>query len=292
MTKIIPHLWFDKEAAEAARWYVSLFEDSAITEVSQLPGTPSGDVEVVSFRLANLQLQAISGGPYFMFNTSISFMVSCGTAEEVDRLYSQLSTGGTELMPLGEYQFSKRYCWLQDRYGLNWQLLLSENAAEHQRIRPTLLFEGDACGRAEEAMEFYQSVFPNSGKGFVSRYESGEAMEPRARVNYGEFSIGDMRLVMMDHGMGGEDAFNEAISFMVLCEGQREIDEYWDKLSHVPEAEQCGWLKDRFGLSWQIVPENMGDLLSGGSQDESRRIMEAFLKMKKIDIKALEEMKQ
>jgi predicted 3-demethylubiquinone-9 3-methyltransferase (glyoxalase superfamily) len=291
MTKIIPHLWFDKEALEAARWYVSLFEGSAITEVHQFPGTPSGDVESVSFRLANMDFQAISAGPYYKFNTSVSFMVSCKTAEEVDRLYAQLSSGGTELMKLGEYPFSKRYCWLQDRYGLNWQLMLTENAEEHVKIRPTLLFEGDACGRAEDAMEFYQSVFPRSGMGFVNRYAPGEAMDPRAGINYGEFNVDDMQLVMMDHGMGGEDDFNEAISFMVLCKDQHEIDEYWGKLSYVPEAEQCGWLKDRFGVSWQIVPANMGDLLAGGSEEEVGKIMGVFLKMKKIDIVALKEMR-
>ena len=288
MMKIIPHLWFDKEAVEAANWYVSLFDGSTVTGISQLSGTPSGDVDVVEFRLANLELQAISAGPYFRFNSSFSFMVACETAEEVDRLHAALSPGGEELMPLGEYPFSKRYGWLSDRYGLNWQLMLAGNAADLPKIRPVLLFAGNACGWAEDAIDFYNTVFPLSQKGFVSRYEPGEAADARARVNYAEFSAGGLQFVMMDHGMGGDEAFNEAVSFMVLCDTQEDIDRYWGRLSHVPEAEQCGWLKDRFGLSWQIVPANMGELIDGDSREQTKKLTEAFLNMKKIDISALE----
>ena len=288
MKKIIPHLWFDKDAVEAAQWYASLFEDSAVTGVRRIAGTPSGDVDIVDFRLANLDFEAINAGPYFQFNPSVSFMVACRTAGEVDRLHAQLSAGGKELMPLGEYPFSKRYAWIADRYGLNWQLTLAENVGANRKIRPTLLFGGHACGRAEDAMEFYRSVLPESAVGPVSRYAPGEAADPRARINYGELNADGIELVMMDHGMGGRDEFNEAISLMVLCDDQREIDEFWGKLSHVPEAEQCGWLKDRFGLSWQIVPANMGELLANGSDEEVQRVTTAMLQMKKIDIAALE----
>ena len=93
----------------------------------------------------------------------------------------------------------------------------------------------------------------------------------------------------MDHGLGGDELFNEAFSFMVLCEDQAQIDYYWEKLSAVPEAEQCGWLKDKFGLSWQIVPVQLGELLSSAMPEEAQRITEAFLSMKKLDIRALEQ---
>lgn len=288
MQKIIPHLWFDKEAVEAAQWYVSLFENSRIINIATIPDTPSGDAELIDFQLANLRFSAINAGPYFTFNPSVSLMVACATIEEVDRLHANLSFGGTELMALGDYPFSKRYAWVQDRYGLNWQLMLVENMEEHQKIRPTLLFAGDACGKAEDAINYYVSVFEESKKGFINRYAMEEAMDARAKINYGEVDIWGNQLIVMDHGFGGDFTFNEAFSFMVLCENQEEIDYFWDKLSFVPESEQCGWVKDQFGVSWQITPASMNEILMKGTKEEVKRVTDAFLKMKKFDLAILE----
>jgi predicted 3-demethylubiquinone-9 3-methyltransferase (glyoxalase superfamily) len=288
MQKLIPHLWFDKEAVEAARFYVSLFENSSVTNITTITDTPSGDAELVDFQLGGFSFSAISAGPYFTFNPSISFMVACSTIEEVDRLYDSLSTDGTDLMELGEYPFSKRYAWVQDKYGLSWQLMLVENMDAQAKIRPSLLFTGEVCGRAEEALDFYISVFKEANKGFINHYAPGEAVDKRAKINYGEAELFDMQLVAMDNGYEGGFSFNEAISFMVPCDNQEEIDYYWDKLSYVPEAEQCGWLKDEFGLSWQIVPAAMNEIFMKGTEEETQRVTEAFLKMKKFDLKILE----
>ncbi|SHK90828.1 Glyoxalase superfamily enzyme, possibly 3-demethylubiquinone-9 3-methyltransferase [Anaerocolumna jejuensis DSM 15929] len=288
MQKIIPHLWYDKEAVEAAQWYVSLFEDSRIISSSIIPDTPSGDAQTVDFQLAGMRFSAISAGPYFALNPSISLMVACRNAEEVDRLYASLSADGTELMPLGEYPFSKHYAWIQDKYGLSWQLMLVGKIEEHQRIRPSLLFAEDACGKAEEAINYYLSVFEGSNKGYVNYYKAGEPMDERAKINYSELNIRGNQFIAMDHGFGGDFTFNEAFSFMIPCEDQEEIDYFWDKLSFVPEAEQCGWVKDQFGVSWQIVPENMNDIMANGTKEEVKRMTEAFLQMKKLDIAALE----
>lgn len=288
MQKIIPHLWYDKEAVEAAQWYVSLFEDSRIISSSTIPDTPSGDAQTVDFQLAGMRFSAISAGPYFALNPSISLMVACSNAEEVDRLYASLSADGTELMPLGEYPFSKHYAWIQDKYGLSWQLMLVEKMEEHQKIRPSLLFAEDACGKAEEAINYYLSVFEGSNKGYVNYYQAGEPMDERAKINYSELNIRGSQFIAMDHGFGGDFTFNEAFSFMIPCEDQEEIDYFWDKLSFVPEAEQCGWVKDQFGVSWQIIPENMNDIMTNGTKEEVKRITEAFLQMKKLDIAALE----
>ena len=289
MQRIIPHLWYDKEALEAAKGYENLFENSKIISTTTITDTPSGDAEMVEFQLAGLKFSAISAGPYFALNPSISLMIACATPDEVNRLYDNLSPGGFELMPLGEYSFSKRYAWIQDKYGLNFQLFFVENMDEHQRIRPTLLFTEEVCGRAEEAIEYYLSVFKGSSSGYINHYLPGEATDERAKVNYGEVNIGDTQLIVMDHGYGGDFTFNEAFSFMVLCDNQEEIDYYWDLLSFVPEAEQCGWLKDKFGLSWQIVPSNMNDVMMNGTKQEVQRVTEAFLKMKKFDLAALEQ---
>jgi predicted 3-demethylubiquinone-9 3-methyltransferase (glyoxalase superfamily) len=146
--KIVPHLWFDKEAKEAAEFYASVFPNSKVTNITTLHDTPSGDVDIVSFELFGQPFMAISAGPLFKFN--------------------------------------------------------------------------------------------------------------------------------------------ESISFMVYCETQDEIDYYWQKLSAVPEAEQCGWLKDRYGLSWQIVPSRMDEMLENGTEEQVARVTQAFLPMKKLDIAELE----
>ncbi len=289
MQQIVPHLWYDSQAVEAANWYVSIFAHSAIKSVSQLHDTPSGDVDTVEFELDGVSFSAISAGPYFTLNSAISLMVTCRSAEEVDRLYASLGEGAEILMPLGAYPFSKRYVWLEDKFGLSWQLCYFETDEITQKIRPVLLFAADVCGKAEEALAFYHSVFPGSAWGYVNHYLPGEARDPRAKTNYAEMTLLGHQFVAMDHGIGGDEPFNEAFSFMVLCETQAQIDDYWEKLSAVPEAEQCGWLKDKFGLSWQIVPVQMNEMLASATPEEAQRITQAFLQMKKLDIRALEE---
>ena len=289
MQKIIPHLWYDKEAKEAASFYVSLFENSRILNTTLIEGTPSGDAEMVSFQLAGQLFSAISAGPYFEFNPSISLMVACSTEDEVNSKWEALSDGGTELMPLGQYPFSRRYAWVQDRYGLSWQLMYIEDGTAGQKITPNFLFSAGVCGKAEEAYNYYTSIFSNSEIGMISYYGNGEAQLPEAKVNYAAFKLDGMNFTAMDNGYSADFNFNEAFSLIVNCENQQEIDYFWDKLSAVPEAEQCGWLKDKYGVSWQIVPFNMDEVLYHGSREEARRVTEAFLKMKKLNIAALEQ---
>lgn len=286
MQKIVPHLWFDKDVVEAAAWYVSLFKNSKIIGVTTLPETPSGDAKMVDFILEDFNISAISAGPYFKFNPSISFMVSCSSIEEVDRLFTAFQAGGTERMPLGEYPFSKHYGWIEDKYGVNWQLMYEERS-EAPKIKPVLLFAEEACGKAKEALATYEEIFKTPKATSVSYYRPGEASDARAEINYAQIDILGTSLVVMDHGFGGDFTFNEAVSFMVRCRDQEEIDYYWDKLSFVPEAEQCGWIKDKFGVSWQIVPDNLNQAMFEGSEEETKRITEAFLQMKKFDLKTL-----
>lgn len=288
MQKIVSHLWYDKEAKEAALFYISLFEKSKLLNVTTLNDTPSGDAEMISFELAGQKFEAISAGPYFSFNPSISLMVACQSKEEVDKLWKALSEGGTELMELGEYPFSKRYGWIQDRYGLSWQLMYTDSGQTAQKITPNLLFSGEACGKAEEAVRYYTEVFEASQIGLISRYQEGEAMTSKAKINFAAFKLCGTDFSAMDNGFDVDFSFNEAFSLIIKCKDQKEIDYFWDRLSAVPEAEQCGWVKDKFGVSWQIVPESMDDIMFSGSDEERRRVTEAFLKMKKFDLDVLE----
>ncbi len=288
MKKIVPHLWYDKEAKEAVTFYTGLFEQSEILKTNVIEGTPSGDAEVVTFELAGQEFMAISAGPYFKFNPSVSLMVLCDTVEEVNAKWKALSENGTELMPLGAYPFSSWYGWIQDRYGLSWQLMIAEGERPSQKIQVNLLFSKDSNGKAEEALKYYVEVFKDAEVETMVPYEEGEADSARAKIKYASFKLLDMEFSAMDNGYDADFTFNEAFSLIVNCKDQAEIDYFWEKLSVVPEAEQCGWLKDKYGVSWQIVPENMGELLSSGTQDQIKRVTEAFLKMKKFDIASLE----
>jgi predicted 3-demethylubiquinone-9 3-methyltransferase (glyoxalase superfamily) len=288
MQRIVPHLWYDKKAKEAALFYISLFDQSKILDVTVIEDTPSGDVEIVSFELAGQQFEAISAGHFFKFNPSISLMVACNSIEEVNTKWKALSEGGTELMPLGEYPFSKWYSWVQDRYGLSWQLMLTDQGQSVQKITPNLLFSNESCGKAEEAVRYYTEVFENSEIGTISRYNEGEAESPKAKINYAAFKLDGIAFSAMDNGFDVDFGFNEAFSIIINCENQKEIDYFWEMFSAVPEAEQCGWVKDKYGVSWQIVPAIMNKMMKAGGREKVRRVTDAFLKMKKFDLEALQ----
>jgi predicted 3-demethylubiquinone-9 3-methyltransferase (glyoxalase superfamily) len=294
MNKITPHLWFDKEAKQAAEFYVSAFGgDSAVTSTTPIRDTPSGDVEIVAFRLLGHEFMSISAGPLFRINPSISFMVNFDPSQRadarqaLDALWGRLADGGSALMPLDKYPFSEHYGWIQDRYGVSWQLILTNPAGEvRPNIIPSLLFTKDVCGKAEAAMQFYTSVFSESKQGIIARYGPDQAPDKEGTVMFEDYMLHGQWFASMDSAHAHKFAFNEAVSLMVSCDTQAEIDYYWDKLSAVPEAEACGWLKDRFGVSWQIVPSQMGELM-GGSAQQRERVTQAFLKMKKFDIATL-----
>jgi predicted 3-demethylubiquinone-9 3-methyltransferase (glyoxalase superfamily) len=301
MQKIIPHLWFDKEAKEAAEFYVSAFSaggkgDSEITHVNTIHDTPSGDADIVSFQLAGYKFMAISAGPLFKFNPSVSFMLNFDPSkndhakEDLDALWEALSEGGTALMPLQEYPFSKHYGWVQDKYGLSWQLMLTNPEGEDRPfIIPELLYVTDSSKVAEEATDFYLSVFKDAKRGTIAHYPAGMEPNKDGSIMFTDFTLEGQWFAAMDgSSQMHKFAFNEAISLIVKCENQEEIDYYWEKLSAVPESEQCGWLKDKYGVSWQITPTAMDEMMSKGTPEQIARVTQAFLPMKKFIISDLE----
>ena len=277
--KITPNLWFDGNAQEAVEYYISVFPGSKITSTSYYPNSIeegladfqldlAGAELTIDFELEQHGFTAINAGPEFKFNPSISFMLNFDTSvdeharEHLDELWLKLIDGGEALMPLEAYPFSKRYGWLKDRFGLTWQLILTDPAGEERPfIIPSLLFTGEVTNYAEEAMNFYVSVFEDARVGELVYYPDAIGPAKKGALMFGDFMLANQWFIAMDSGVKHEFKFNEAFSFSVSCKDQAEIDYFWGKLSKDPEFEQCGWCKDQYGVSWQIVPENMGELM-------------------------------
>lgn len=289
MERIVPHLWFNDNAKEAVNFYRTLFDDSKMMLEQKLDGTPSGEnAAYYEFTLAGQLFGALNGGPHFTFNPAISISVNCETIEETEVLWQKLIEGGRALMPLQEYTFSKLYGWVEDKYGLSWQVIYTEGFEYEQKITMQLMFSGHMTGKANEAIKYYTDLFKDGVIGDIHEYEEGQAVQEDAKISHANFSILDTEILASDNGTQTDYTFNEAISLMVLCVTQAEIDYYWEKLSADPEAEQCGWLKDKFGVSWQIVPANMNELMSRGTQAQIDAVTQEFLKMKKLDKNHLE----
>ncbi len=294
MQKIIPHLWFDTQAKEAADFYVEAFgKGSKITYTSVIKDTPSGDCNVVAFELADYSFLSIGAGPLFKINPSISFMVNFDPSidkdarKNLDALWAKLSAGGKPLMPIDKYPFSDRYGWIQDKFGVNWQLILTKPEGEPRPfIIPSIMFTGDITGKAGEAIDFYVSVFKNSKRGMTAEYPPGAAPEKAAKIMFAEFMLEGQWFTAMDSGHMHKFGFNEGISLLVQCKTQEEIDYYWNKLSAVPQAEQCGWMKDKYGLSWQISAVEMDEMLQSDEKSIAR-VMHVFQEMKKVDLAKL-----
>ncbi len=293
--RITPNLWFDRQAEEAANLYVGTFSNSKILSVTragkagfETTGIPEGTAMTVEFELEGQRFIGINGGPLFKFTPAISFLVSCDSKQRVDEIWGKLSPGGKALMELGSYPFSERYGWIQDRYGLSWQIMFSGSRMPRQKITPTLMFVGALAGRAEEAIKFYTSVFRNSSIGDIMRYPKGPGPDKEGTVQHAAFVLEDYAFAAMDSALEHNFTFNEAISLMVECETQPEIDYYWGKLTGEGGREsQCGWLADKFGVSWQVTPTILGKMLQDPDPKKVERVTNAFLKMKKFDIAAL-----
>jgi predicted 3-demethylubiquinone-9 3-methyltransferase (glyoxalase superfamily) len=246
-------------------------------------------VEIATFELLGREFQAISAGPLFKFNPSVSFHVLCKTKDEVDAIWRRLSEGGTVLMEIGAYPFSERYGWVQDKYGLSWQIMFFGGAEVQPKITPVIMFVGSVCGKAEEAINFWASVFREAKVENILRYGKGEGPDKEGTVKYATFSLFGQEFGAMDSAHQHRFAFNEAISFVINCKTQEEVDYYWEKLTQGGQESQCGWLKDPYGLSWQVVPTVLAEMLQDKDPKKSDRVMQAMLQMKKIDIKTLRE---
>jgi predicted 3-demethylubiquinone-9 3-methyltransferase (glyoxalase superfamily) len=273
--QIYPCLWFDGNAQEAAEFYCNVFKNSKITSQNPM---------VTAFELNGKKMVSLNGGPMFKFTPSISFSVNCTSVDEVNEIWNQLIDGGSTMMPLDKYPWSERYGWLKDKYNLTWQVSLPNVATVQQEIIPSFLFTDSNFGKAEEAINFYTSIFDNASCERLIHYDAADVNA--GKVLYAEFRLKNQKFIAMDGPGAHNFAFNEALSFVVDCETQEQIDYYWQKLTEDGGTEsQCGWLKDKFGVSWQIVPTILASLMNDPQTAE--RVMPVFLKMKKFEIAKL-----
>lgn len=278
MQKITPNIWCNGNAKEAAEFYTSAFPESKIVATSYYPESQeegladfqldlAGKELTVDFEVAGFRFSLINADDTFKPNPSISFFVNFDpsrgeTKEQLDELWSKLSDGGEALMPLDTYDWSDYYGWVQDKYGVSWQLMLSSPDGDPRPfIVPSLQFGSTVQNRAGEAIDYYTSVLENSKK--ASAWPYGEPTGPATAESlmYADFQLDGEWFAANDSGTEQDTTFGAGISLMINCKDQAEIDDLWEKLSIVPEAEQCGWCQDKFGVSWQVVPENMEELM-------------------------------
>ena len=291
---LTPCLWFDTEALDAAKFYIDIFPDSKLGNITRylepnphVPGTQAWDVLTVEYTLMGIPFMGLNGGPYFKKDPSISFFVNIQDRSLVDTLWSKLLDDGVALMPLAAYDWSEYYGWIQDKYGVSWQLYYRAEDTVWQTISPLLAFTKENVWKAEEAIAFYTSIFPNSSTQGLARYMEGEEGGIPWQVKHGQFRLHDTVMMAMDASGPHDFTFSCGISFLIPCRDQEEIDFYYDRLSAVPEAEQCGWLADKYGVSWQLNPVHLEDLMKWDSE-KAKRVMQSLLSMKRLDIGTLE----
>lgn len=291
MKTIVPFLWFEKDIDQVISYYTSIFPDVTVSGDGELDNTPSGHVQMKSMYIYGQQFDLMTAGPYLPFNPTVSFIINCETVEEVEDLWGKITKEGKALMPLDSYDFAKKFGWAQDKYGVSWQVISADGMKSSEKIISTLMFCGDVCGRAEEAMNFYTSVFKNSHIEYISPYTDDEPFldDTRAKTKHAGFVLDGAPFAVLDSGRKSPLTFNQAISFVVNCKDQDEVDYYWEKLTDGGAEVQCGWLNDKFGVPWQVVPIRMTEMMSKGTKEQIARVTEAFMKMKKFDIKTLED---
>ena len=278
---ITPAIWCDGTADEAAQFYTDVFRDTSIAE--QAPGL-TATVSIHGFRLS-----LINGGNQYAPNPSISCILNFdpllfGGEEQardyLDELYERLSTGGV-LMELGEYPFSPRYAWVRDRFGMTWQLMLTDPDGDPRPfVIPSFMFGGTNHTHAEEATDAWIALFDNSRRGALYRYEEGGPLDA-GTVMFTDFTLRGTWIAATDSGTFHDFTFTPGVSIIVSCRDQEEIDRYWAGLSAVPEAERCGWCVDRWGVSWQVVHHNIAELMAEAATRDK------ILQMGKIDLTKL-----
>ncbi|MEJ5996975.1 VOC family protein [Corynebacterium sp. H130] len=269
-TKIVPNIWCNGNARELAEFYSQVFRNTAITGSQQYPteGLPdfqqhmAGKDVTVDIDIDGLPITLINADDTFRPNPSLGFMVNFDQAQfedatdYLDQAYEQLKEGGRVLMELGEYPFSKRYAWVEDKAGVSWQLIMTRPENDPRpHIIPAFMFCGDAQGKCAEAVDYYCDVIPNSAVGRRVMYPHNPA-----EVMFSEFQLAGQWFTAMDSGVPQDFGFTGGVALLINAKDQEEIDYLWSKLA--AQEQPCGWCIDKFGVAWEVIPENFGELMA------------------------------
>ena len=263
-------IWFDGKAKDAYLFYKEVFGDVAL--ISENPFT-------VNYHLFGRRFMHLNGGPGFPINPSISFFISASSGSEITTTWDKLIQGGKVLMPLGEYPWSAQYGWCADKFGVNWQLMLGHESS--CKVMPHLMFTGDNSGKTMEAITFYTGLFDQSKVIQISKYEENEA-DITGYIKNAQFELNNLPFSAMDSSANHGFDFNEAVSFIISVDTQAEIDHYWDHFSNGGKPGKCGWIKDKYDVSWQVVPSILGKYMT--NPETAPKATYAFLQMSKFII--------
>lgn len=274
--QITPCLWYNHQAKEAAALYCSVFEKSKITSQSPI---------VTEIEVSGQRFILLDGGPMYQPNPSISFYYICENIEELEIIWSAFSKEGNIMMPLDKYPWSEKYGWITDKFGISWQLALGNIGEAGQKITPCLLFTGKQYGRVDEAIEHYTGIFNHVSIDGILRYGANELPDTAGKVKHSQIVVDGQKFMLMESAAEHKFTFTEGVSLTVYCETQKEIDEYWEKFTESGEESMCGWLKDKFGVSWQIIPTMLGKIMSDPAK--AGKAAQAFMSMRKLNIEQI-----
>ncbi|AKK03388.1 VOC family protein [Corynebacterium epidermidicanis] len=286
MQKITPSIWCNQNAREVADFYVSTFRDAQIVGNQTYPesGLPdwqqdmAGKELMIDLEIAGLRISLINADGHYHPNGAVNFMVNFDPAahpdavDYLDSVWARLIDGGQIRMELGEYPFSQRYGWVEDRFGVNWQLIVTRPENDPRpHVIPSFMFCGKAQDRCAEAVDYWCDVIDNSQVGRRVEYPN----KPGS-VMFSEFQLGGQWFTAMDSAVPQDFTFDGGVSFVISAHEQDEVDYLWEKLADTEQP--CGWCLDQFGAVWQIIPDNFGELMSRPGSYET------MLTMTKIEI--------
>ncbi len=279
---IFPCLWFNGDGKEAADFYCETFD-----------GKITADTPVVlNFELFDQKFMFLNAGSQFEKNGSISFTILCETEDERTEYWTALIEEGTVLKEVNENDLNSRVDTVLDQFGVTWNLIVDKTLID-QKIIPTLLFSNQNQGKAVAAEIFYTDIFSEGDyENVLKEFEISEMRSEEILQNgfVGHFKIAHYSLICEDNLIDNQLDFNEGISLVVMTDDQVETDHLWDSLlDNGGRASMCGWLKDQFGVSWQIVPKKLLELMNDLEQPQkAQKVVEAMMTMQKFDISTLE----
>lgn len=270
MKRLLFHLWYDNEAREAVQFYSTVFSNCQLRHHYVLEDTPSGQVELIGFTLEDLSLEALNAGPFFQRNPSISLALFCHNEAECTQYLHKLTH--KILRPLPVSFTWPNFALVEDRFGLSWVINIYPGEKTPGKIIPCLHFPRDYT----QQLLHYRQMFQDDHKELCLDHDS-----------FSMLRIQESPLLLSKGVLESEVPFTPALSFIYLCQNQQEIDSFYHGFSTDTSSEQCGWILDRFGVSWQIVPDFLFDHPLVIDPFTYQKLNQKILSMKRLEYDSL-----